>query len=338
MLKAVVIDRSYGSGTGEELEKIARAYAKAGLELVIRDESTEDGIIEACRGAYAMLMEGNPPVTRRVLSSLPELKFIQRFGIGFNSIDTEAATEHGKIVLNLQGFCVQELADLATAMIMGLIRNVCFYDRNVRSGNWLRGKHLRPANVRNMTLGLYGFGAAAKCLYPIFKNGFGTRILACDPYVPENAKARYDVEFVTFDELIAESDIISLHAPLTEETYHIFNRDVFRRMKNTAMIINTARGALIDEDALIWALRTGEITYAGLDTFEREPLPADSPLARMDNVILNPHSGFYGRDSKKRQIETICSLVPDALTKGVLPLRNVVNKAVLKNGTPYALV
>lgn len=330
MPKAIVVDQYYGSTTAEDLECVSQAYRKAGIDLILRHFTSEKEIIDGCQGAVALLGTGNPPITRRVMEALPDLKYIQRFGIGVNSIDLEAATELGKIVFNLPGFCIQELADLATAMIMGLIRNVGYYDRSIRAGKWPKGQYFLPGNVREMTLGLYGFGGAARCLYDIFHNGFGTRIIACDPYVTEKQKGQYAVEFVDFEDMLRRSDIISLHAPLTDETRHIFNQKTFHKMKNSAMIINTARGPLIDQNDLIWALENGEIRYAGLDTVEQEPISPDSPLLKMDNVMLTPHSGFYGESSKRTQIEMVCELVPRAILDGELSVKNIVNQAVLK--------
>ena len=328
--RAVVVDKDYGSVTPAELETVREAYAAAGIELEARHFTTEDEIIEGCRGAQIILGTGNPPITRKVMEALPELKYVQRFGIGVNSIDLDAASEHGIFVLNIPGFCAKELADLATAMIMGLIRNTVYYDREIRKGNWPKCTYLLPLDVRELTLGLYGFGAAGQHLYRIFKGGYGCRVIACDPYLPDSVKAQFaDVEFVDFDRLIAESDILSIHVGLTPETRHIFNDETFHRMKNNAIIINTARGPIIDQKALARALESGEIRGAGLDTVEVEPIEKDDPLLTMDNVILSAHCGSYGIGAKKTQIETVCALVPGAVARGELPRRNVANRAVL---------
>lgn len=337
--KAVVVDKDYGSVTAQELEQVSAAYAAAGIELESRHFTTEEEIIEGCRGALAILGTGNPPITRKVMEALPELRYIQRFGIGVNSIDLDAASELGKIVLNIPGFCAKELADLATAMIMGLIRNTVYYDREIRKGNWPKCTYLLPLDVRELTLGLYGFGAAGQHLYKIFKGGYGCRVIACDPYLPDFVKAQFpDVEFVDFDHLVEESDILSIHVGLTPETRHIFNDETFRRMKNNALIINTARGPIIDQKALARALESGEIRGAGLDTVEVEPIEQDDPLLKMDNVILSAHCGSYGIGAKKTQIMTVCTLVPEACTKGTLPARNVANKGVLSKDTGVKFV
>ena len=335
-MKAVVVDKDYGSVTAQELAQVQQAYAAAGIQLELCHFTTEDEIIAGCQGAVAILGTGNPPVTRKVLEALPELKFVQRFGIGVNSIDLDAAAEHGVIVLNLPGFCARELADLAAAMVLGLIRNTGYYDREIRRGGWPKCQYFLPGDVREMTLGLYGFGGAARELYRIFRGGFGTKVIACDPYISHEVKAQYpNVDFVSFEELVTESDIISVHVNLTPETTHVFSTDTFRKMKNTAMIINTSRGPVIDQKALAQALEQGEIRYAGLDTMEQEPISPDDPLLNMENVILSPHSGSYGVGAKKTQIQLVCQLVPQAVTEGALPARCVANREVMKKDTGY---
>lgn len=347
-MKAVVVDKDYGSVTAEELERVRTAYAAAGIELTLLDyqvvaaqqrEPTEEEIISGCQDAQAILATGNPSVTRKVMEALPGLKFVQRFGAGVNSIDLDAAAELGVVVLNLPGFCAKELADVATAMIMSLIRNTAYYDREVRKGNWPKCKYLLPPDVRELTLGLYGFGLAGRHLHDIFHNGFGTKVIACDPYISADIQATYpDVEFVDFNTLVTRSDIISIHVILTPETTHVFNKEVFRKMKNSAMIINTSRGPVIDNDDLAWALENGEIRYAGLDTVEHEPLPENDPFKTLDNIIVNPHCGSYGVGSKKTQISMVCELIPGAVQTGKLPRRCVADKGVLNQNIGYEFV
>lgn len=335
-MKAVVVDKNYGSVNAEELKQIKEAFLAAGIELELEHYTTEEEIIAGCQDAFAILGTGNPPITRKVMEALPKLKFVQRFGVGVNSIDLDAASELGKIILNIPGFCAKELADLATAMIMGLVRNSNYYDREIRKGGWPKCQYLLPPDVRELTLGLFGFGAAGRNLYQIFSGGFGTKVIACDPYIgAEAAKNWPDVEFVSFDELIERSDIISIHVGLSQETRHIFNKETFRRMKNTAMIINTARGPIINQKDLIWALENGEIMYAGLDTVEVEPIDKEDPLLKMENVIINPHSGSYGIGAKKTQINTVCRIIPEAVKTNIIPARNVANRSVLEKETGY---
>ena len=265
-MRAVVVDKDYGSVTPEELEIVRAAYEEAGIKLEAYHFTSEDEIIEGCKGAIAILGTGNPPITRRVMEALPDLKYVQRFGIGVNSIDLDAAAELGVAVLNIPGFCAKELADLAFAMVMALIRNTVYYDREIRKGNWPKCTYLLPLDVRELTLGLYGFGRAGQELYKVLRGGYGVKVLACDPYLPDAVKAQFeDVEFVDFDTLVRESDILSIHVGLNKETFHKFNHETFRQMKNNALIINTARGPIIDQKALAEALISGEIRGASLE-------------------------------------------------------------------------
>ena len=243
---------------------------------------------------------------------------MQRFGVGVNSIDLDAASELGKIILNIPGFCAKELADLAAAMILGLVRNTAYYDREIRKGGWPKCTYLLPPDVRTLTLGLYGFGAAGQNLYKIMHGGFGIKTIACDPYLPDSVKAQYpDVEFVDFDALVERSDVVSIHVGLTEETHHIFNADTFKRMKNTAMIINTARGPVVDEKALASALANHTIAAAGLDVYENEP-DVDPALKTLANVVMMPHVGSATLGTRTNM--------------GLMVARNV--EAVLNGSTP----
>ena len=338
-MKAVVVDKDYGSVSPEELETVRKAFEKAGILLEAYHFTNEREIIDGCRGSMAILATGNPPISRGVMEALPELKYIQRFGIGVDSIDLDAACDLNKAVLNIPGFCARELADLSLAMILGLVRNSVYYDREIRKGNWPKCTYLLPPDIRNMKLGLFGFGAAGRELFKLMRGSYGVEVLVCDPYLPESVKKETEgVKFVDFENMITDSDIISIHVGLSPETYHVFNEEVFRKMKKNALIINTARGPIIDQKALTEALKTGEIRGAGLDTLEKEPIEKDDPLLQLDNVILSAHCGSYGEGAKKTQIETVCQLIPGIVTTGLLPARNVANKKVLNNLTGLNLV
>lgn len=328
MLNAVIVDRDYGSVSLEKQEYIKAQYAKNGINLRMEHYVTPEEIIENCKDADAILGTGNPPITRAVLESLPNLKVVQRFGIGVNSVDLEAASENNVLILFMPGFCVEELALHATALILSLVRNLSYYDRGIRNGEWRKATGPVPRNPRDLVLGLYGFGGSAKPLYNIFYHGFGTKVITCDPYVSKDIKENFDVEVVSFDEMLAQSDIISIHAPLTAETHHIFNKEAFKKMKADSMIINIARGGLIHEDDLVWALKNGEIGFAGLDVFEQEPLSKESLLIANERVALSCHSAFYGVDAQKKQIELSIGLVDSVLNKKTVEGRYIANKNV----------
>ena len=337
MKKAIVVDKDYGSVTNEDLVELQTRFAEADIYLELAHFNTEDEIIAGCKNADAILGTGNPPITEKVLSALPDLKIIQRFGIGVNSIDLLAATKNDKVALYMPGFCVEELAAHAASLILGLYRNTTYYDRQIRKGEWPKAQYFTPKSIPEITLGLYGFGGSAKPLYEIFRKGFRSRVITCDPFLPASIREQFDVEVVDFETMLKESDVISIHAPLMEETRHIFNRESFKKMKNDAMIINIARGPLINENDLIAALQEGEIRFAGLDVFEEEPLEANSPLRNMDNVILTCHSAFYGEGSKRTQLQWAFEVVSQALNNKKIQKRFVANKEIFDSENEYIL-
>lgn len=329
MGKVVILDYTYLGGM--EIFKVEKEQMKDhNIDLVFADCKTEDEIISAASDADIILCCGNPPITRKVISSLNNCKAVVRYGIGVNSVDLEAATEYNKIVYFMPGFCAEELVLHATALIMNLLRNVNYYDSGIRAGNWPKAKGYMPKRLSNLVIGLYGFGASARPMATVFRDGFKSKVIAYDPFVSEESYKDYGAEKVSFDELLKNSDIISIHAPLNKETYHIFNKEAFVKMKNTSMIINIARGPLINENDLIEALKSGQIKYAGLDVFEKEPIDKNNPLLKMDNVVLTPHSAFYGEESLYNQHLTAARLVINTLVNQVTVKENVANRGVLK--------
>lgn len=328
MYEAIIIDSNYGSVSIENQKYIQKEYAKNGISLKLENYSTTEEILNNCKNTDVILATGNPAITKDILKNLPKLKIIQRFGIGTNSIDLDSASEEGILVLYMPGFCIDELALHATALILNLLRNISYYDRGIRKGEWRKAKGPLPKNPKDLVLGLYGFGGSAKSLYNIFYNGFNSKIITCDPYIDEEIKTKYDIDIVSFEELLKYSDIISIHAPLTSETNHIFNKDAFSKMKKNAMIINISRGELIDQNALIEALDNNTIQFAGLDVFEKEPLPLDSPLIYDENTILTCHSGFYGENAQQNQIKLSIELVNSALNLLSISKKYIANKNV----------
>jgi len=326
MYKAVLVDRDYGSVTIEKQNYIKSEYEKRGISLELQHYTTSEEIISGCKDVDIILGTGNPPITRKVIESLPNLKIVQRFGIGVNSIDLEAASQNGVLTLYMPGFCANELAYHAAALIMSILRNIAFYDRKIRNREWPKAKGPVPRDPKGLVLGLYGFGDSSKPLYRIFKDGFGLRVIANDKYIKPESLADFDVELVEFEKLLRESDIISIHAPLTYETKHIFNKDAFKLMKKDSVIVNISRGSIIKEDDLIEALENNEIGFAGLDVFEAEPLDKNNKLLSMDNVVLTPHSAFYGDKAQKNQIQWAIDLVDNAINNKKIERKFIANK------------
>jgi len=328
MRKVVIVDYVYLGGL--ELFKAEKEHLEEhGIDLVFADCKTEEQIINAASDADIILCCGNPPITRKVISSLEKCIAVIRYGIGVNSVDLEAATEYNKIVYFMPGFCIEELVLHATALILNLLRNVNYFDSSIRAGNWPKAKGYMPRRLSNLVLGLYGFGGSARPMATLFKEGFKSKVIACDPYVSDQVYEDYGVEKVSFNELLNKSDIISIHVPLNKETHHIFNKEAFSKMKNTSMIVNIARGPIINEEDLIEALKQGQIKYAGLDVFEKEPIDKNNELLKMNNVVLTPHSAFYGEESLQNQHLTAARLVISTLVDKKIVIENVANKDVL---------
>lgn len=285
--------------------------------LVIGEYKTEDEIISATKDADALMVQ-HAKISRRVIENLEKCKIIARFGVGFDNVDVPAATEHGIMVANVPDYCVDEVSSHAIALIMVFSRKIVPLNNSVRSGKWTHLAAGPVYRVKEQVLGIVGLGrigsaTARKAL------GLGFKVLAYDPYV---FQTDLDVTFVDFDTLLQTSNFVSIHAPLTDATYHMFGKNEFRKMKKSAFLINTARGPIIDSAALYGALKAGTIAGAGIDVTEPEPLLQDNPLLKLDNVIITPHSAFYSEESQK--------LLQQETTRAVV--------AVLKGGQPRSLV
>ena len=253
--------------------------------------ASEDTVVETLRGAAASIAQ-TEPYTANVFDRLPELKIVARSGVGFDAIDVPAATERGVLITTTQGGNDWAVADHAFAMMLALCHNVLTSDRTARAGRWER-----PVGVDlwRKTLGIVGLGRIGKGMAQRAK-GFEMRILAHEPYPDLEFVQQYGIELVSLDDLLRQSDFVSLHLPSMPETYHIMNAESFSMMKPTAYLVNTARGTLIDEDALEAALDAGQLAGAGLDVREVEP-PRDQRFNRFDNVILNTHIAGVTREA-----------------------------------------
>jgi D-3-phosphoglycerate dehydrogenase len=312
MVKGICVDKNYGSVSSEEFALFKREWAGSGIDLEMEDFHGEDAIIAGCKDADFLMCAGNPPITEKILKALPKVKLVHRMGVGFNSVDIAAATRLGRVVGYLPGYPGRELAFHAAGMMLSLIRNLGFYDRHIRAGGWPKARYFVPREPQTMTFGIFGFGNSGRPLYHIIHDGFGAKVVVCDPYVDKKElTGEKDACFVSFDEMLRQADVISIHTPLNEETRHIFNMKAFKAMKKDAMLINVARGGIVNEEDLIQALQTREIRFAGLDVFEKEPLPEDSPLKKMDNVILSCHAAFHGEGSCQKRNDWTIRLIKD---------------------------
>lgn len=236
-----------------------------------------------------------------VFSRAPNLRVISRTGVGYDAVDVDAANRHGVAVMTTPGANDRTVADFAMTLILALARNLMEADRNLREGRWVRP----PAvDMRDKTLGIIGTGAIGKHVARR-AHGFECRILASDLVQDQDFAARYGVEYVPLDRLLAESDFVTIHAPLMAQTHHLIGERQLRAMKSTACLVNTARGPLVDEQALLQALQEGWIAAAGLDVFETEP-PWGSPLLELENVIVSPHCAGISAESGRAMSRIAC--------------------------------
>lgn len=290
----------------------------AGADLVLRQARTEDEIIRACGDAAVILFENaDTPLNARVIAALPKCQAIVRYGVGVDSIDLAEATQQGVVVANSADYCTEEVSDHATALLLAAARRVAFLDRRIRSGGWVGYDPKQPLRrVACLTLGLLGWGRIAQAVARKM-SGFNMRIIVADPYV-QSLPPGSPVELVSREQLLRESDLLSLHLPLNAETRHLVNEQTLAVMKPTACLVNTSRGGIVDEGALVRALQQDRLGGAALDVFEVEPLPAGSPLRTLEQVTLTPHYAASSQDSMRHLHGTVTDSV-EAILQGYWP-------------------
>jgi D-3-phosphoglycerate dehydrogenase len=251
-----------------------------------------EAVIERARDADALII-ASAPITRRVMEALEGLKAVMRTGVGYDVIDVAAATELGVVVVNVPDIWIREVANHALALVLAWNRKIVTLDREMRAGVWSgRWPAEVTGSLHGETVGIVGLGNIGSA-FARRAAALETRVIACDPYVDDARFTALGVERVDLMTLAARSDYVSVHALLNAETRGLIGEAFLRRMKPTACLVNTSRGPVVDEAALVRALQEGRLAGAALDVFEEEPLPPESPLRRLDNVILTPHAAYF---------------------------------------------
>lgn len=307
----------------------------AGGRVIVQRAASQDERAELLKDAQCVLV-GGAKIDRALLERLPNLELIIRYGVGLDTLDIPAATEHGVLVAHYPDFCQPEVANHALMLLLAVARKLVQHDRSIRSGAY-RGVPLpTSAALTGETLGLVAFGNIARHMGKRAQ-ALDMRVLAYDPYLDDAVFAEHGVERApTLEALLRDADHVSVHAPLTPETHHLFGREQFAMMKPTAILVNTARGPIVSQDALVEALREGRIAGAGLDVFEVEPLAEDCPLYEFDNVALTPHSAFYSEYSNRHIKERVGQTVVEYMNGKWPTVATLPNRDQLKPKRPLA--
>ena len=286
------------------LDLAEKALAGVDPELRMAKSASVDDILAVARDADAILVT-YAKLPAELIGELARCKAIGRFGLGVDNIDIKAAHARGIVVTYVPDYCMHEVSDQAMALLLALARKIPFANKTVQAGRWEMPAVVPLHRLAGQTLGLLGFGNIPRALAPKAQ-AFGLKVIAYDPYMSEEAAESAGVESVSFEALLARSDFISVHAPLLPSTRGMLNAGAFARMKNGVVIVNTARGPLIDEAALVAALDAGRVGAAALDVVATEPLAPDSPLLGRDNVVLTPHTAFYSVEALE-ELQTKCA-------------------------------
>lgn len=301
------------------------------FELIERPVLGADALHGALQDVDAVLVRSATRITREALSAARRLKAIGRAGVGVDTIDVEAATRHAIAVFSAPGGNTISAAELTFALMLALARRIPEADRSMRAGEWTRTA-FTGVELHSKILGLVGAGRIGGEVARRAR-AFGMRVIAFDPFLDSERARILDVQSLSFDAVLAQADVISVHVPLTNGTAGLIGAAELARMKRGALLLNVARGGVVDETALRDALDRGQLGGAALDVFEKEPLPADHPLRVMPNVILTPHLGASTAEAQRRVALEIADAVRDALIDG--DISRAVNRDALEEDGPW---
>ena len=279
-----------------DIELESALYRAADIELAFAQCRSEDEVIAASAGCQGLLVQ-YAPINAKVFAARPEIRIVSRYGAGYDNINTDDARQFGVWVANSPDYGVGEVATHALAMTLALVRHIAFYDRDVKAGKWHFTTAGKMQRVSDMTIGIVGLGRIGKRMAHISRNSF-KRVIACDPYIIDGDFPAY-VERVSKEALFEQADAISLHVPLNDETRGMVGADLLNRMKPTGVLVNTARGAVVNIDDLLDALDAGRLDGAALDVLPVEPPEIDSRVVQHPRVLLTPHAAFYSVVAEK---------------------------------------
>jgi D-3-phosphoglycerate dehydrogenase len=307
--RVVVADRVADSG-------LTLLAGTPGVEVVSVAGKPREELDRALAGAHALIVRSETRVTADLLARAPHLRVVARAGTGVDTIDVHAATRRGIAVMNAPGANTVSAGEHALGLLLALVRRIPDAAAAMRRGDWDR-KRFEGTELRGKTMGVVGLGRIGGHVAQLAR-AFGMNVVAHDPYLLPERAAELQVRLLPLEDLLRSADVVTLHVALTDQTLHLINADRLRLMKPTAVLINTARGELVDEAALAEAVREARIAGAAIDVFAVEPLAADSPLRGLDRVILTPHLAASTAEAQERVAVEICAAVREALVAGDL--------------------
>lgn len=298
----------------------------AGLTMTdMRGSGIEEPRFMEALAAAAIVLSGNDLlIDPQLLDAAPELKAVAKLGVGLDMVDIEAATRRRIPVFNTPGANTQAVADHTFALILGVARKIVSCDRSLRENRWEHTK-IMGLEIWQKTIGLIGLGAIGRSV-ALRAKGFQMKIVAYDPFWPETFAAEHQIQRMEVADLLKAADIVSIHSPLTPQNRHLIDRAALETMKPSALLINTARGEIVKETDLCWALKNRRIAGAGIDVFENEP-PGKSPLLELDNILVTPHTAAFTREALNHMSGAIAAQIVE-FTNGNRP-QHTVNPEVL---------
>lgn len=305
-----------------------------GLDADVKTGLSEDELVAIVGGYDGIIVRSQPKITKRIIDAAERVRVIGRAGVGVDNIDVEAATSRGIVVMNTPFGNITSAAEHSIAMMLALARHIPAADASMKAGSWDK-KKFTGVELAGKTIGIIGLGKVGSIVARAAR-ALSMKVLAYDPYINPKRAQEMDVEPRELESLLREADFVTIHVPLTDSTRKLINRERLALMKSTARLVNCARGGVVDEAALVEALREGKLAGAALDVFEEEPLPADSPLRKLPNVILTPHLGASTVEAQEKVAEDLARQFVDFFVRG--EIKNPVNLAVTLKPhlTPFA--
>lgn len=319
-IKVVITDAEYPSFNIEK-----KVLSHFNVTLVKCQCKTEEELIRNCRDADALLNQ-YAKITPHVIKNIDHVKIIARYGIGVDNIDLDAATKKNIFVTNVV-YDICDVTDHTIMLILALTRKLFLVEKSIKKFEWDWKKFHPITRIKGKTIGIIGLGRVGRLVAKRLI-GFDVNLLACDPYIPVDVFKTYNVKRVDCTTLLEQSDIVTIHVPLNNETRNMISTDQLKRMKKKAILINAARGGIVDEKALYNALVNKKIAGVGLDVLEQEPIKKDNQFLSFDNVIITPHMGWYSEDAVD-EVQRIAAEQVLQCLEGKIPT-NLVNKDVLK--------